>query len=116
MAHSWRLVAPNCGIMREAESATSPTAQGGSRISMYLHLFSGGSMRLLDTIAARIGEQVAGVPQPIIGYLPGAVEDYRPYLERVTATFAPVGTVQVLDLETTAGATEFAAGVAACRA
>lgn len=83
---------------------------------MYLHLFSGGSMRLLDTIAAQIGEQVAGVPQPIIGYLPGAVEDYRPYLERVTAAFAPVGTIQVLDLETTAGATEFAADVAACHA
>src|SRR4051794_18995177 len=83
---------------------------------MYLHLFSGGSLRLLDTIAAQVGEQVAGVPAPIIGYLPGASEDYQPNLERVTTAFAPVGTLQLLDVLTTAGAGEFAAAVATCHA
>src|SRR5690349_214749 len=83
---------------------------------MYLHLFSGGSLRLLDTIAAQIGELVTGVPAPIIGYLPGASEDYGPNLERITTAFAPVGTLRVLDVETTPGAGEFAAEVAACHA
>src|SRR3954451_5276841 len=82
---------------------------------MYLHLYSGGSVTLLDTIAARVAEQVKGVAQPIIGYIPAASLDYLATWERVEQASAAVGTLRVIDLDQTdtAGA---AAAIAASHA
>ena len=83
---------------------------------MQLHLFSGGGDAILPTMAAWAAERLAGVPHPVIAYIPAAsVRPPDSWLPLWTAAFAAAGTLRLVDLDTADAAT-FAADLAAAHA
>jgi peptidase E len=81
---------------------------------MQMYLFSSGSQ--LAVLAQRMAAVLAGVPDPVIGWIPAASLDYSAYQERAHAAFDPLGALRIIDLDTTAGASAVAADIAACHA
>jgi dipeptidase E len=77
---------------------------------MQLYLFSSGSA--LPTIVQRTGEHLAGAAQPTIALIPAASVDQQATVERLSPSFAPLGTLRVIDLDTTDDV-RFAADLAA---
>jgi peptidase E len=83
---------------------------------MHLHLFSGGGLAMTATVVTRAAERLAGVPHPVIGWIPAAgVDPPGAWLDYMTQAFASVGTIRPIDLDV-ADARSFAADVAACHA
>ncbi|MDQ2808542.1 MAG: Type 1 glutamine amidotransferase-like domain-containing protein [Chloroflexota bacterium] len=84
--------------------------------AMQLYLFSGGGAAILSTMAQRCAAAVAGVTQPVIAYIPAAsVQPPAYWLDLWTAAFAAVGSLRLIDLDTS-DATGFAADLAGCAA
>jgi peptidase E len=80
---------------------------------MHLHLFSGGGDAIMPIMAARARERLAGIPQPVIAYIPAAsVRPPAHWLNLWTTAFAGIGVLRLIDLDATDAAT-FAADLAA---